>query len=57
MRTDATSRYGGSLLIAVVFGLVLGFAVTPTVGVVVGLAAGSAWLAVGLIGQRGTRRT
>ncbi|WP_299038042.1 hypothetical protein [uncultured Pseudokineococcus sp.] len=57
MRTDATFRYGGALLIALVFGLVLGFAATPTVGVIVGLAAGVAWLIIGLISQRGTRRT
>lgn len=57
MRTDATFRYGGALLIALVFALMLGFAATPTLGVIVGLAAGVAWLVIGLISQRGTRRT
>jgi len=57
MRTDATFRYGGALIIALVFGFALGFAVSPGAGVVAGLAAGIVWLALGLLSQRCAKRT
>ena len=57
MKTDATFRYGGALIIALIFGFGLGFAVSPGVGVVAGLAAGVAWFALGLLSQRRATRT
>ncbi|MEJ5913094.1 hypothetical protein [Pseudokineococcus sp. 1T1Z-3] len=57
MRTDATFRYGGALVMALVIGLGLGFAVSPGAGVTAGLIAGLVWLAVGVLGQRRSART